>query len=125
MQVQVETDNHIENREELSRYVQSVVLDKVDRFQDHITSVQVHLHDDNGPDKKAADDFRCLMEARLAGVKPLAVSQQADNLHQAINGAADKLGRVLDSTIGKLEDRKRHAVGLGHLGAPDADEQQP
>jgi len=120
MQVQVETDNHIQNHEDLARYVESVVADHVDRFEDNITSVQVHLHDDNGPDKKGADDFRCLMEARLAKLKPVAVSQRADNLHQAINGAGEKLGRALDSALGKLEDRKRHAVGLGHLSAPDA-----
>jgi ribosomal subunit interface protein len=116
MQVQVETDNHIENHDDLARYVQSVVEDKTDRFVDHVTSVQVHLHDDNGP-KKGDLDFRCLMEARLNGLKPVAVSQHADNLHQAINGAADKLERALDSHLGKLEDRKRHAVGLGHLSA--------
>jgi ribosomal subunit interface protein len=119
MQVQVETDNHIDNREDLARYVESVVVEKATRFQDHITSVQVHLHDDNGPEKKADDDFRCLMEARLARLKPVAVSQHAGNLHQAINGAADKLARALDSAIGKLEDRKRHAVGLGHASADD------
>jgi len=119
MQVQVETDNHIQNREELASYVESVVLDKADRFGDQITSVQVHLHDDNSPDKKADDDFRCLMEARLAKLKPVAVNHHADNLHQAINGAADKLARSLESTLGKLEDRQRRAVGTGHLSAPD------
>ncbi|MEW6703776.1 MAG: HPF/RaiA family ribosome-associated protein [Pseudomonadota bacterium] len=121
MQVQVETDNHIPNRDELARYVESVVLDKAGRFQDQISSVQVHLHDDNSPDKKGDNDFRCLMEARLSRLKPVAVNQHADNLHQAINGAGDKLARALDSTLGKLEDRKRHAVGLGHLSAPGTD----
>jgi len=118
MQVQVETDNHINNREELSRYVEGVVMDAADRFQDNITSVQVHLHDDNSPEKSGADDFRCLLEARLAGRPPLAVEHRADNLHMAINGAADKLERALDSTFGKLEDRKRHAQSPGHLSAP-------
>jgi ribosomal subunit interface protein len=120
MQVQVETDNHIQNREELARYVESVVLDCVDRFADHITSVQVHLHDDNSPDKKSDDDFRCLMEARLTKLKPVAVNEHAGNLHQAINGAGDKLQRALDSLIGKLEDRQRRAVGPGHVSPPDA-----
>ena len=118
MQVQVETDNHITNREDLARYVESVGAEKAGRFRDQITGVRVHLHDDNGPEKKSDDDFRCLMEARLVRMKPLAVSQHADNLHQAINGAADKLERALDSALGKLEDRKRHAVGTGHLGSP-------
>jgi ribosomal subunit interface protein len=124
MQVQVETDNHIQNREELARYVESVVMDSVDRFGDHLTSVQVHLHDDNGPERKTDDDYRCLMEARLTKLKPVAVNQHAGNLHQAINGAADKLQRSLESLLGKLEDRQRRAVGPGHVnvdaGAPPA-----
>lgn len=120
MQVQTETDNHIPNRDELKEYVASLVAEKIGRHQDQITSVQVHLHDDNSPEKKADNDFRCLMEARLVKLKPVAVNCHADNLHQAINGAVDKLSRALDSTLGKLEDRKRHAAGLGRLSAPDA-----
>ncbi len=118
MQVQVETDNHIDNREELVRYVSAVVVDRLDRFGEHITRVQVHLHDDTSPSKKTDDDFRCLMEARLSGLKPVAVNQHAGNLHQAINGAADKLERALDSQLGKLEERRRRAVGSGHITEP-------
>jgi ribosomal subunit interface protein len=117
MQVQVETDNHIQNRDELSDYVTGVVVDAADRHRDQITSVQVHLHDDNSPGKKGVDDFRCLMEARLAGSKQLAVSHHADNMHQAINAAADKLTRALDAHFGRLEDRQRHAAGTGELSA--------
>lgn len=120
MQVQVQTDNHIDNREELARYVEAAVMGKVDRFRDQITSVQVHLHDDNGPQKKADNDYRCLLEARLTGMKPVAVNQQAPSLHQAINGACDKLERALDSTLGKLETRKKHAPSLGEV-ASDGD----
>lgn len=117
MQVQVETDNHIQNREELARYVEGVVVDAADRFQDQISSVQVHLHDDNSPDKAGADDFRCLMEARLNGLKPIAVTHHADNLHMAINTAADKLERALESQFSKLEDKQKHAKGVGELSA--------
>lgn len=124
MQVQVETDNHIEKRDELSRYVEGVVIDAADRFRDQITSVQVHLHDDNSPGKGGVDNFSCLMEARLAGTKQVAVSHHADNMHMAINAAADKLTRALDSHFGKLEDRQRHAPGTGHLSADIASRPQ-
>jgi ribosomal subunit interface protein len=119
MQVQVQTDNHIDNHEELGRYVESVVVDAVDRYGEQITSVQVHLHDDNSAEKKGDTDKRCLMEARLNGLKPVAVTDHAATLHQAIQGASEKLERALQSTFGKLEDRKRHAEGLGHLSAPE------
>jgi ribosomal subunit interface protein len=125
MQVLVQTDNQIDNREELSSYVQSVVIDAIDRFGEHVTSVQVHLHDDNSAEKKGDEDKRCMMEARLTHLKPIAVSQLAGNLHQAINGAADKLQRTLQSTLEKLEDRKRRAVGTGHLDAPDTGSAPP
>lgn len=125
MQVQVETDNHIKNREELARYVEGVVSDAADRFQDNITSVQVHLHDVNSPEKAGADDFRCLMEARLAGTKPIAVSHHADNMHMAINTAADKLERALESHFGKLEDRQRHAKGTGEVSTDLGDAAAP
>jgi ribosome-associated translation inhibitor RaiA len=124
MQVQVETDNHIENREELSRYVQGVVAGAAERFRDQVTSLLVYLHDDNSPGKGSLDDFRCLIEARLAGIKQVAVSGHANNMHTAINGAADKLTRALDSHFGKLEDRQRHAAGTGHLSA-DIEQQTP
>jgi ribosome-associated translation inhibitor RaiA len=117
MQVQVQTDNHIENRDDLARYVEGVVAGAADRFRDQITSVQVHLHDDNSPGKGSLDDFSCLMEARLAGTKQVAVSHHADNLHIAINSAAGKLTRALDSHFGKLEDRQRHAAGTGQISA--------
>jgi ribosome-associated translation inhibitor RaiA len=117
MQVQVETDNHIENRDDLARYVEGVVADATNRFRDQITSVPVDLHDDNSPGKGSLDDFSCLMEARLAGTKQVAVSHHADNLHMAINSAAGKLTRALDSHFGRLEDRQRHAAGTGQLSA--------
>lgn len=116
MQVQVETDNHIQNRDDLSTYVKDVAAGACDRHRDQVTSVQVHLRDDNSPGK-GVDDFSCLMEARLAGSKQVAVSHHAGNMHQAINAAADKLTRALDSHFGKMEDRQRHAAGTGQLSA--------
>jgi ribosome-associated translation inhibitor RaiA len=47
------------------------------------------------------------MEARVAGRQPVAVTDQAGSLHQAIDGAAQKLKRSLDSTLGKLGEHKR------------------
>ena len=46
------------------------------------------------------------MEARLQGRPPLAVTHHADNQHQAITGAADKLNRLIASTLGRAERGK-------------------
>ena len=100
MQVQVNTDNTVEGSEGLARHVEDVVQNTLGRFGDRITRLEVHLNDVNG--KKAGDDdHRCQMEARLAGLQPISVSHRADTLDQAIDGAAKKLQRVLDTTVAK------------------------
>ena len=117
MQVQVNTDNHVEGRETLLAHVEGVIRDAVDRYADEVTHVDAHLGDVNGGDKSGADDKRCILEARVAGLKNIAVKHQADSLHLAIEGAAGKLTKALDSTLGKLHDRQRRHPGTGELSA--------
>ena len=104
MQIQVNTNNTVSGSEELSRRVEGVVEDTLGRFGDRITRVEVHLNDVNGQ-KEGDNDNRCQMEARLGGLQPISVTHQADTLDQAIDGAAKKLQRALDTTLGKLSDR--------------------
>ena len=40
-----------------------------------------------------------MMEARLEGHQPIAVTDESDSLDEAIAGAADKLKRSLDHTL--------------------------
>ena len=117
MQVQVETDNHIEGREKLIEHVEGVILDAVDRHQDQVTHVEAHLGDTNSGDKSGAADMRCMFEARLSGRKNIVVEHRAENLHLAIEGAADKLTKALESALGKLQDKQRRHRGTGQLSA--------
>jgi ribosomal subunit interface protein len=117
MQVQVKTDNHVEGREKLIEHVEGVIRDAVDRYEDEVTHVQAHLGDVNSGDKSSADDMRCMFEARVAGLKNIAVTHQAESLHLAIEGAADKLTKALESALGKLQDRERRRPGTGELSA--------
>ena len=117
MQVQVETDNHVEGREKLIEHVEGVIRDAVDRYEDQVTHVEAHLGDVNSGEKSGANDMRCMLEARLAGLKNIAVKHQAENLHLAIEGAADKLTKALESALGKLQDRQRRHPGTGELSA--------
>ena len=123
MQVQVNTDNQVEGREQLIEHVQGVVRDAVDRHADVVTHVEAHLSDVNSGDKSGADDMRCVLEAHVAGMKNIAVKHQAESLHLAIEGAADKLTRALESALGKLRDQQRRHAGTGELSA-DAVRQQ-
>ena len=77
MQVQVRTDDHIEGRERLIEHVEGVIRDAVDRFEDHVTHVEAHLGDANGSDKSGANDMCCLIEARVAGMKSVAIRHEA------------------------------------------------
>jgi hypothetical protein len=114
MQFLVETDNRIEGRQQLSSHVESSVRAAVGHYADTLTHIDAHLTDANGADKSAVADKKCLLEARVSGVKNIAVSHQAPTLHQAIEGAAGKLKHALDSAIGKLHDQARRGEGLGH-----------
>jgi hypothetical protein len=51
-----------------------------------------------------------MLEARITGYQPIAVSDHGAHLHQAISGAAEKLKRAIDSALGRLHDSKRHAT---------------
>ncbi len=103
MNVQVNTDNNITGSDELNSQVAGCVESALGRFSDRITRVEVHLNDVNG-NKAGDDDHRCMMEARLGGLQPIAVTHQAATLDEALDGAAKKLQRSIDSTLGKLSD---------------------
>ena len=103
MHVQVNTDNHIDGDEALTAQVRGVVEGTLSRFAEQLTRVEVHLSDLNS--HKGGNDKRCVMEARLEGLRPTAVTHQASTLDQAIIGAADKLKRAVESTLGRLRER--------------------
>lgn len=86
----------------MSAYFTETLEQMFSRF-DQITRLEVHLSDENGG-KDGGDDKRCLLEARLKGLKPIVVTHHAETIDIAVSGAADKLKKTLDSTIGKLRN---------------------
>jgi ribosomal subunit interface protein len=109
MQINVNTDNTINKHQGLDEHVDTVVRSSIGRFSDQVTRVDVHLSNEN-KEKKADGGNYCMLEARLAGVAPIVVHEHANDLHQAINNAGGKLARALDSAIGRLQDKHRHAA---------------
>jgi ribosome-associated translation inhibitor RaiA len=103
MKIQVNTDNHIQGGPELTARTEAAVEGALDRFARQITRVEVHLSDENSG--KGGNDKRCVMEARLEGMQPIAVTHQAEVMDQAIDGAADKLEKALDSALGRLSSK--------------------
>lgn len=106
MHIQVNTDSNIEGHEEFAIRVKRVVESVLSRVSDRITRVEVHLSDQNG-DKNGQDEKRCMMEARLQGRQPTAVTHRAASVDDAVDGAANKLKRSLENTLERLNDLRR------------------
>ena len=111
MQVQINTDHNVEGHEALAAHVSGVVKSALGSVSDHITRVEVHLTDESAH-KSTQNDKRCVMEARLQGRQPIAVTHHAATLHQAVDGAADKLTRLVESTVGRMRDQRNRASAL-------------
>ncbi len=102
MQIQINTDSNLNVRQPFADELKTEVLDKLSRYVDQVTRVEVHLSDVNAARATPADK-RCTMEARIDGRPPIAVHHEAQSLRQAVHGAADKLLRAIDSSLGRLQ----------------------
>jgi len=113
MQTQIHTDHNIEGHEALIAQVTGVVENALNRFSEHITHVEVHLSDENSDKKGGINDMRCMIEARLEGRHSIAVTDHATTLDQAVEGAADKLANLIESTL-----ERQHDQGLRRTDPP-------
>ena len=104
MQIQVNTDHNVDGHESLADFVSGVVESALDRYSEHITRVEVQLSDE----KVGHDALRCVMEARLEGRQPIAVTHQATTLNECIDGAAEKLAGMIDSLLGRQRHQEDH-----------------
>jgi ribosome-associated translation inhibitor RaiA len=107
MKVQVNTSNDIENKEALERWAAEYLNEHLARFDQDLTSIEVQMTDENHAAKGGGSDKRCMLEARVNGRAPVAVTNYAANQDLAFRGAAEKLAHALDHTFGKL-DRREH-----------------
>jgi ribosome-associated translation inhibitor RaiA len=103
LKIQINTDGNIEGDERLAAQVKRTVESALGRNSDHITRVEVHMSDVNSH-KSGYDDKRCMMEASIKGHHPISVTDRAATMDQAVDGAADKLTSLIESTLG----RQRH-----------------
>jgi len=118
MQIQVHSDNHIDGSARLADWVSASVASRLERYDDDLTRIVVHLSDENG-DKAGAQDKRCQMEARPKGLQPVSVTHKAESLELAIDGAMEKLDKALGHQFGKAR-AKRNAVAARPLGSSAA-----
>ncbi len=101
MTIQFNTDHNINGKEKLTAPFIEQIAEELSRFSDHITRIEAHLTDENGK-KSGGNDKRCVLEARVEGRPPIAVTSHADTYHQAVDAAIDKLKASLDTVFGKI-----------------------
>jgi hypothetical protein len=103
MKIQFNTDKTITGNEENEDYFTTLINDGLKRHESHISRIEAHISDENGS-KKGVDDIRCLLEARIEGRQPLAVTCDADTVEKSVSGAIDKLKSSLETTMGRLQN---------------------
>ena len=103
MIIQFNTANNINGSESMNNRLSGIIADKLTRFSDYVTRIEAHLTDENGQ-KEGQNDKQCVLEARVEGMQPLAVTNNADTYDAAVSGAVIKLKSSLDSAIGKLRN---------------------
>lgn len=98
MKIQINTDKTVNGDEKHQLFFTSQIAEELERYESHITRIEVHISDENGK-KEGLNDIRCLLEARLEGRQPIAVSCQDDTIELAVSGAIDKLKTTLDTIL--------------------------
>ena len=100
MTILINTDNTLTGEKRSSDFFTFQIAQALHRFETHITRIEVHLKDENG-NKGGSNDISCLLEARLEGRPPVAITNQADSIELAVTGAIDKIKTTVETIIGK------------------------
>ena len=103
MTIQINTDKNISVHEAFEAKLDGLLSEELSRFSEHITRLEVHLSDENGS-KQEQNDKRCMIEARIKGRQPIAVTANANDYELAVSGAVEKLKASLDKIEGKLRN---------------------
>ncbi len=109
MIIQINTDATLTGHEDRREEIKAVVTNALAHFSERISRVEVHLSDEDGH-RHAQNDLRCMMEARVEGRGPEAVTHHASSLDEAVDGAAEKLRRSLEHTLGRVHQHHRESV---------------
>lgn len=109
MQIQLNSDNHITASPALQQSVQTIVENELKHLANELTRVEVHLNDENA-DKGGLADKRCMLEARVTGLRPVSVEHKAPTTELAVRGAAEQLTRALKNTLDKKKDKRAESV---------------
>jgi hypothetical protein len=104
MEIRLNTDNNFTASEAFAAKVNEELNKKLHRFGEYITTAEVFFGDENSG-KSGTNDKRCTIEVRPRNMHAEAVTHFADTVDHAFNGAVEKLRNLLDTRIGKLQNR--------------------
>jgi ribosome-associated translation inhibitor RaiA len=130
MTIQVNSDKTVAVDTRTKAYVQGEVDRILKTFTARLTRIEVHLSDVNSR-KSGPADKRCVVEARVAGARPLSTSATANAVPAAIGQALRKMQRSLRSFFGRKgwstasESRARKTAPDKDAAAPRATAEKP
>ena len=102
MTIQINTDKTLTGEKRSSDFFTTQISEALQRFESHITRIEVHLKDENGK-KDGFNNISCLLEARLEGRQPIAITNQADTIDLAVTGAIDKIKNAIETILGRIQ----------------------
>ncbi len=76
MIIQLNADKNLDIHETFGDTLKEMRITGLAHFSEHITRIEVHLSDENGG-KHGPNDKRCMLEARMEGKQPIAVTADA------------------------------------------------
>jgi ribosomal subunit interface protein len=106
MIIQINTDHNLSVHEAYRDKLKGILTDELSRFSGHITRLEVHLTDENGS-KEGINDKKCVIEARVEGRHPIAVTSHANTHDQAVDSAINKLKSSLETIASKMNDHHK------------------
>lgn len=102
MTIQINTDKTLSGENRSNAFFTSQIAEALERFESQITRIEVHLKDENGT-KNGFNNISCLLEARLEGRQPIAISNQANTIDLVVTGAIDKIKAAIETILGRIQ----------------------
>lgn len=101
MQVQIRHDQNVKG--DKNDWITATVQGVLARYETQITTVEVHLADEDGA-KHSEGAIRCSLEVRQAGFKPIAATAHGNHVGEAVDNALTKIERHLEHQMGRVRD---------------------
>lgn len=109
MIIQLNADKILNVHETFGNKLEDIMSKKLQRFSEHITTLEIHITDENSI-KTGPNDIKCILEAHLRGMQSLVVTEKANTLEQSVHKAIDRLKDSLDSIIGRSRDHQQQST---------------